>query len=155
MTEVVTCYGPRCQKDYQITESSWETTSPWEKLFISRCVWLPSPWLWKWTSFSFGSSPDMEQNHKQEFKSKVTFHTRVKMTTDFRYKRDFNFPSPDNLVKMSKAARIHFSFLEQGHMSLLSKTLWWVHAWFTTPWSKGMHNSLHGDDLLTLLVAPQ
>jgi len=54
------------------------------------------------------------------------------MTMGFRSQRDFNLPSPANLVKTSKAAKIHLRFLEVGHMSFLSETLWWVHALFAT-----------------------
>lgn len=74
----------------------------------------------------------MEQIHKQKFKSKLAFHTRVRMTMGFRSKRDFNFPSPANLVKMSKAAKIHLRFLELVLISLFCDTLWWVHARFAT-----------------------
>lgn len=155
MIEVLTCYCPRCQKDYQVAESSGLKTVPWEKPLMPRCIWLPSPQLRKRASSGFDSSPELGQIHKQEFKSKLTFHTSMKTTMGFRSKRDFNFPSPANLVKKSKAAKIHLRFLELGHKSLLSETLWWVHAWFATSWTRRMHKSVHGDDPLTLLVAPQ
>lgn len=119
-------------------------TAPWENPLIPRYVWLPYLQLWTHASSSFGSRPEMGQIHKQEFKSKLTFHTRVKMKMGFRSKRDFIFPSPANLVKMSKSAKVHLRFLELGHMSLFSETLWWGHAWFATSWATRMHKSPWG-----------
>lgn len=73
----------------------------------------------------------------------------------FRSKRDFNFPSPANLVKMSREAKIHLRFLKQGQMSLLSENLCWVHAQFATTWATRMHKFQHRDKWLTLLIKPQ
>ena len=68
MTDVLTCYCPRCQKDYQVAESSGEKSTPCEKPLIPKRFWLPSPQVRKLASSGFGSSPEPGQIHKQEFK---------------------------------------------------------------------------------------